>query len=128
MKDTLEHHFTEQRPWGQFEQFTLNEQSTVKIITVAPGQGFSLQKHANRDEFWKVIAGTGFITLNETREPVQVGQLYALPRGTIHRMESTDEAIVFLEVAMGTFDENDIERLEDKYGRAVTHHDQNVHH
>lgn len=128
MTDHLEHHFIEKRPWGQFEQFTLNQQSTVKIITVAPGQGFSLQRHSKRDEFWKVIAGRGFITLNNKREPVEVGRLYAVPQGTIHRMESTDEAIVFLEVAMGTFDENDIERLEDKYGRAVEHHDQNAHH
>lgn len=124
----LPHHFTEQRPWGQFEQFTLNQVSTVKIITVAPGQAFSLQKHSKRDEYWKVIAGTGFITLNDSRTEVQVGTLYAVPKGTLHRMESTTEAIVFLEVAMGEFDEQDIERLQDNYGRAVDHHDQNVHH
>ncbi len=128
MIDNLEHHFIEQRPWGQFEQFTLNQQSTVKIITVAPGQGFSLQKHSNRDEFWKVLSGKGFVTLHDERAPVVVGQVYTIPRGTTHRMESTDEPIVFLEVAMGVFDENDIERLEDKYGRIVAHHDQNVHH
>ena len=121
MKDNLDHHFIEKRPWGQFEQFTLNEQSTVKIITVNPGQSFSLQRHTMRDEFWKVIAGKGFITLNENRTEVEVGKLYAVPRGTIHRMESTDEPIIFLEVALGVFDETDIERLEDKYGRAGEH-------
>ncbi|MDQ5962419.1 MAG: mannose-6-phosphate isomerase [Patescibacteria group bacterium] len=128
MIDKLEHHFVEQRPWGQFEQFTLNQVSTVKIITVAPGQGFSLQRHTKRDEFHKVLSGKGFITLNNDRTPVEVGKVYTIPRGTIHRMEATDEPIIFLEVAMGEFDEGDIERLEDNYGRVVDHHNQNVHH
>ena len=32
-----------EKPWGGFEQFTLNEISTVKILTIKPGQTFSLQ-------------------------------------------------------------------------------------
>jgi mannose-1-phosphate guanylyltransferase/mannose-1-phosphate guanylyltransferase/mannose-6-phosphate isomerase len=113
----LLHHFREQRPWGNFEQFTLNEVSTVKIITVQIGQAFSLQTHTSRSEFWKIIGGEGYITHGDVRELVEVGKLYALPQGTLHRMESTTSPIVFLEVALGHFDESDIERLEDKYGR-----------
>lgn len=114
----LSHHFTEERPWGKFEQFTLNEISTVKIITVNEGQAFSLQKHTERSEFWKVISGQGFITHGETRETVEVGKLYELPVGTLHRMEAVEAPIIFLEIALGKFDEKDIERLEDKYGRS----------
>ncbi len=29
--------FTVSKPWGGFDQFTLNERSTVKIVTVLPG-------------------------------------------------------------------------------------------
>ena len=50
----------EQRPWGNFERFTLNEKTTVKIITVNAGEELSLQKHNNRTEFWKIISGSGF--------------------------------------------------------------------
>ncbi len=114
----LSHHFTEERPWGKFEQFTLNEVSTVKIITVNVGQAFSLQKHTKRSEFWKIISGKGFITHGEIREDIEIGKLYALPLGALHRMEATDACIVFLEIALGEFDENDIERLEDNYGRS----------
>ncbi len=113
----LLHYFTEQRPWGNFEQFTLNEVSTVKIITVSAHQAFSLQKHSKRSEFWKVLSGEGFITHGEIREPVEVGRLYALPCGALHRMEAESKSIVFLEIALGDFDEADIVRLEDKYGR-----------
>ena len=116
MNDLL-HHFTEKRPWGNFEQFTLNEVSTIKIITVDAGQAFSLQKHKKRSEFWKILSGEGFITHGEEREPVEIGKLYSLPTGFLHRMESTTSPVVFLEIALGEFDESDIERLEDKYGR-----------
>ena len=113
----LLHYFIEQRAWGNFEQFSLNENSTVKIITVNEHQAFSLQKHSQRSEFWKVLSGDGYITHGETREPVEVGKLYRLPCGTLHRMEAEKSPIVFLEIALGEFDENDIVRLEDKYGR-----------
>ena len=116
MNDLL-HHFLEQRPWGNFEQFTLNESSTVKIITVEMGQAFSLQKHEKRSEFWKILSGEGYITHGEVREQVEVGKSYLLPEGTIHRMEATGAPVVFLEIAFGTFEESDIERLDDKYGR-----------
>lgn len=114
----LLHHFIEKRPWGNFEQFTLNEVSTVKIITVDEGQAFSLQRHSKRSEFWKVLSGAGFITHGDVREEVVPGTLYSLPCGTLHRMEATTSPIVFLEVATGEFDEQDITRLEDNYGRA----------
>jgi mannose-6-phosphate isomerase-like protein (cupin superfamily) len=116
--EKLLNHFTEKRPWGNFEQFTLNEVSTVKIITVEAGQAFSLQKHTKRSEFWKVISGEGFITYGETKDVVEIGRLYELPVGTLHRMEATNAPIIFLEIALGEFDEKDIERLEDKYGRS----------
>ena len=38
----------DERPWGAFERFTLNEPSTVKIITVNAGQTLSLQRHEHR--------------------------------------------------------------------------------
>ncbi len=40
----------EERPWGNFERFTLNEQTTVKIISIKAGKAISLQTHEHRDE------------------------------------------------------------------------------
>ena len=34
-----------------------------------------------------------------------------------HKIETTDNSVLFLEIAYGDFDEDDIIRLEDKYGR-----------
>ena len=55
--------YHEDRPWGSFERFTLNEPSTVKIITVKSGEAFSLQKHKGRDEWWKILQGDGTATI-----------------------------------------------------------------
>ena len=105
------------RPWGQFERFTLNERSTVKIITVNAGEAFSLQTHKSRDEFWRVISGYGTVTVGDSQEEANPGDEFFIPRGTVHRAEGGEEGLVFLEIAFGEFDEGDIVRLDDKYGR-----------
>ncbi len=106
------------RPWGEYERFTLNEASTVKIITVKAGEEFSLQTHAHRDEFWRILSGSGTITLNDQTLPAKAGDVFYSPRNTKHRAQSGPEGLTFLEIAFGDFNESDITRLEDKYGRA----------
>jgi len=105
------------RPWGNFIEFTKNEPSTVKIITVNPGEAFSLQKHAKRDEFWHVISGDGTVTVGDEKKPGEAGSEFFIPRGTNHRLEAGSTPVVFLEVSFGEFDESDITRIDDKYGR-----------
>lgn len=109
--------YRETRPWGNFVEYTKNSPCTVKIITVDPGQAFSLQTHSKRDEFWRVISGTGTITIGESSVTVTPGGEHFVPRGSKHRIESADQPVVILEVSFGEFDEDDIERLEDRYGR-----------
>jgi len=108
--------YIEKRPWGDFERFTLNEVSTVKIITVKAGESFSLQYHNNRAEFWKILKGEGVITVGNENHKATEGQEYYIPQKTNHRMQGITD-ISFLEIALGEFNENDIVRLEDKYGR-----------
>ncbi|MES2088065.1 MAG: phosphomannose isomerase type II C-terminal cupin domain [Patescibacteria group bacterium] len=110
--------YTEKRPWGSFTRFTKNEPVTVKIITVNAGQAFSLQSHEHRDEFWKIISGEGTITVGGTKTAVAPGLEYSVLRGTKHHIEASSSPVVFLEISRGEFDEADIVRFEDKYGRA----------
>lgn len=113
----LSNYEKEVRPWGSFERFTLNEATTVKIITVRPGEAFSLQTHAARDEFWRVLSGSGVIAIDGLEYDAAPGDTYTIKRGSTHRAEGGPESLVFLEIAFGDFDEADITRLEDKYGR-----------
>ena len=108
----------EERPWGNFERFTLNEQTTVKIVTVKSGEAISLQTHDHRDEFWRVLAGEGTITIGETDHAAKPGDTFFTPRGSKHRVAGGTHGLAILEIAFGDFAESDITRLEDLYGRA----------
>jgi len=108
----------EDRPWGSFDRFTLNEQSTVKILTLKPDQRLSLQTHEKRSEFWCVISGSGIATINGEELPASAGSEFSIPVGTPHRIASGEGGLVWLEIALGTFEEHDEVRLEDDYERS----------
>lgn len=110
--------FTEERPWGWFREFSKNENTTVKLIFVKGGESLSLQKHGKRSEFWRVVSGNPEITIGEKIISAAPGDEFEIPVGENHRIAAPAGDIEILEVARGEFDENDIVRLEDKYGRA----------
>ena len=109
------------KPWGSFDQFVLNTPCTVKILTCAPGQRLSLQRHSHRGELWVALDEGVVVELNgETLKP-SVGQEIWLPTSSTHRLSceaSAPRPVRVLEISLGTFDEADIERLQDNYGRA----------
>ncbi len=109
--------YREERPWGNFVKFTQNLPSTVKIITVKPNETLSLQTHSHRDEFWQVVSGDGSVDIGPEHFHVKAGDSHFVPRTTAHRIASGPSGLTILEIAFGDFDENDIVRLEDKYGR-----------
>jgi mannose-6-phosphate isomerase len=89
----------------------------VKMITVKAGEALSLQKHEKRDEFWKIISGDGWIVKGEERIAAKAGDECFIPRETEHRLEGGSAPLVVLEISFGDFAEDDIVRLEDRYGR-----------
>lgn len=109
--------FQVEKPWGNFRQFTHNDVSTVKILTLKPNQSLSLQSHKKREEFWKVIVGDGIIELDELKKPITVGDEYNVKIGMKHRLTAGQSGMQVLEIAFGDFDEEDIIRYEDNYGR-----------
>ncbi len=113
----LSHYQKDIRPWGNFERFTLNELTTVKLITVSKGEQLSLQTHEHREEYWRIIRGTGRATVGDSEIDFVAGDDIFIPKGAKHRIGATDDEVLFMEIALGTFDENDIVRLEDRYGR-----------
>ncbi len=108
------------RPWGYFEILSDTPDHKVKRITVKPGGILSLQRHKFRSEHWFFVSGSGKVTLEGKEYPVRSGATIDIPLGARHRMENTSSGdLVIIEVQTGTyFGEDDIERLEDKYGRA----------
>lgn len=111
------HPFLEKRPWGEFEEFIKNAPVTVKTIHIKQGEELSLQKHKERSEFWKVLKGSPHLQIGEHTYEGKVGDEFTIPVETLHRVGAPRDEVELLEIAQGHFDENDIVRLEDKYGR-----------
>jgi len=111
--------YSEQRPWGEELWLTRDHEAPamVKIITVKLGESLSLQFHRHRDEFWLVLSGDGTAEVDKQSLKLEPGDTCFIPRETRHRVSGGVSELVFLELAFGDFDENDIVRLEDKYGR-----------
>jgi len=116
MKEKLEI-YEEKRPWGNFRQYTHNEISTIKIISINPNQSLSLQSHNYRSEFWKVLNGGGYFVIGDHKYEVSVGDEEFVKEGEKHRIVAGEFGISILEISFGNFDENDIVRYQDKYGR-----------
>lgn len=109
------------KPWGSFDQFALNERCTVKILTCNPGQKLSLQRHSHRGELWVALDPGVVVTRDGEDLRPAVGTQVWLPVGSTHRLScdaGTPHPVRVLEISFGTFDEADIERLQDDYGRA----------
>jgi len=107
------------RPWGRY--FILEESPIhkVKRIEVQPGKRLSYQRHKFRAEHWLIVQGEGVMTLDGEIRKVKVGDSVDIAIGELHRIENTsNQELIFIEVQTGTyFGEDDIERVEDDFGR-----------
>lgn len=108
------------RPWGFYEVLSDKEDHKVKRITVYPKKRLSLQRHKRRSEHWHVLKGTALVDLNEKSIKLKAGESIDIKMGASHRIKNTGkDNMVFIEVQRGDyFGEDDIERLEDDYGRS----------
>ena len=110
---------SDKRPWGKREIFLEESDYKVKRITVFPGHRLSYQKHAQRKEHWMFVAGEGKVTLESEVVAVSKNSIIDIEIGMAHRVENVGSVdLVFIELQMGSYlGEDDIERLEDDYGR-----------
>ena len=109
----------DQRPWGSFTVLDEGETYKVKRIEVLPQKRLSYQKHSRRSEHWMVVAGVAKVTLDGRESTVASGGTIDVPVGAAHRIENVgSERLIFIEIQRGTyFGEDDIQRLQDDYGR-----------
>ncbi len=108
-----------QRPWGRYDVLQDAATHKVKTITVKAGQRLSLQRHRQRAEHWFIVSGEAVVTVDDLTIALGAGQAVDIPRGAVHRIENRGvDELIFVEVQYGDyFGEDDIERLQDDYGR-----------
>ncbi len=114
-------HQTVRRPWGSYTVLEDADDCKVKRLTVKPGHVLSLQLHHRRSEHWTVVEGTAKVRVGEEEFQLERNQSTYIPMNTVHRLENpTDTDIHLIEVQCGDyFGEDDIVRLEDRYGRVA---------
>ena len=111
--------YKEERPWGTFENLLDTEYCKVKEIVIPKGGRPSYQYHHKRSEIWVIVKGTAEGKLDGEVKTYGVGDVIHIPVKSKHQAKNVgDEDLVFIEVQLGEyFGEDDIVRLEDKYGR-----------
>jgi mannose-1-phosphate guanylyltransferase/mannose-6-phosphate isomerase len=119
--DSAAFHKTVHRPWGHFTVLEDAADCKVKRLVVKPGHVLSLQLHHRRSEHWTVVEGTAKVRIGERELLLSRNESAYIPMNTVHRLENpTDRDVHLIEVQCGDyFGEDDIVRLEDRYGRAV---------
>jgi mannose-6-phosphate isomerase-like protein (cupin superfamily) len=108
------------KPWGKVVTYALNQPSSVRVITVEPGQETSVHYHQMRDEMWVVLdAGLTVQIGNRTIEATP-GEEFIVSAETTHRLSNHgDVRGRVLEIAYGYTTEDDTLRVEDDYGRPL---------
>ncbi|MEP7357743.1 MAG: phosphomannose isomerase type II C-terminal cupin domain [Anaerolineales bacterium] len=106
-----------ERPWGAFEQYASNQDVTVSLMTVKPGQRLSLQAHTGRAELWIVLDDGAEVQIGEASLRPAAGDELWIPANTQHRLASIAGAVRVLEIAYGNWQQADIERFADDYAR-----------
>jgi len=114
-------HTTTIRPWGTYRILEESSRFKIKSIVVNVGAVLSLQRHIHRTEHWVVIHGTAQVTIGEKTFFVHEGESTFVPKTTLHRLGNPGKVpLEIIEVQNGEYvGEDDIERVEDEYGRSV---------
>lgn len=107
------------RPWGWYDSLDEGDKFKVKRILVKPGASLSLQKHHHRAEHWIVVSGVAEVVCGETTLTLNENQSTYIPQGEVHRLSNPGTLpLEVIEVQSGSYlGEDDIVRLEDRYGR-----------
>lgn len=106
-----------ERPWGSFKQYAFNQDVTVSLMTVSPGQRLSLQAHTGRAELWIVLDAGAEVTVDDQVLHPDPGDEIWIPANARHRLASVGPEVRVLEVAFGNWQQADITRYADDFKR-----------
>ena len=116
------YHSKVHRPWGWYMTIDEGANFKVKRIQVNPGASLSLQKHSKRAEHWVVVKGTAKVTRGKKEIILEKNESTFIPLGELHRLANPKKIpLEIIEVQSGNYlGEDDIERIDDQYGRENT--------
>ncbi|MBI5456395.1 adenylyltransferase/cytidyltransferase family protein [Candidatus Kaiserbacteria bacterium] len=108
------------RPWGEYYGWDSGKGWNLKTIYLQPKKRVSLQYHRNREEWWLLVSGDAYAVIHDKKGEhtisLRKGEVLRVEKRQVHRLGSKRGGIV-VEVAYGKFNEADIVRLQDDFGR-----------
>ena len=108
------------KPWGKVATYALNQPSSVRVISIEPGQVTSEHYHQLRDEMWVVLDPGLRVQIGNREVNAQPGEEFVVPAEEPHRITNVGERRGrVLEIAHGYTTEDDTFRLQDDYGRPL---------
>lgn len=109
-----------ERPWGAFKQYAFNQEVTVSLMTVKPGQRLSLQAHTGRAELWVALDDGAEVRIGDQTLYPKAGEELWIPAKALHRLSASERPVRVLEIAFGNWQQADIIRFADDYARPET--------
>ncbi len=107
------------KPWGEYTVIQEWKGHKLKGLLIKPGECTSLQVHKGRQETWHIVKGSGTAEVGDKLIVINEGDVITVPQGEKHRLTAlSDLGLVVFEIQTGICEEDDIVRLEDKYGRS----------
>ncbi|MEX0833238.1 MAG: cupin domain-containing protein [Actinomycetota bacterium] len=108
------------KPWGKVTTFSLNQPSSVRLITIEPGGVTSEHYHQLRDEMWIVLDAGLVVQIGNRTVEAGPGEEFVVAAEEPHRISNRGEKRGrVLEIAHGYTTEDDTFRLQDDYGRRL---------
>jgi mannose-6-phosphate isomerase len=110
------------KPWGHELIWAHTDRYVGKLLVIETGQRLSLQRHRVKDESILVLSGRLLLTLEDDAGVMREEELgprdaRRVRAGRIHRFEAIERAEL---VEASTTELDDVERLEDDFGRTGT--------
>ena len=108
-----------ERPWGGYtilEEF--EPPVCVKVLIINPKSRLSLQTHKKREETWYILDAGIVVTVEDKTWLTEPGEKVYVNAGEKHRIENISDRVArIVELMYGEYQEEDITRIEDDYGR-----------
>ena len=84
-----------------------------------PGAKLSVQMHHHRAEHWVIVSGVARVTNGDNTFLLGENESTYIPIGVVHALENPGKVpLEIIEIQSGSYlGEDDIIRLEDRYGR-----------
>ena len=108
-----------ERPWGGYSVLEdIDPPVCVKVLTINAKGRLSLQTHEKRSERWYILDAGIVVTVEGRTWVTEPGETVYVAAGEKHRIENISNGVArIVELMYGEYQEEDITRIEDDYGR-----------